>query len=263
MAAASTLKSRAYRYLRQQIILGQFPPGTRVTEESLSRQMGISRGPIREALRQLDSEGIIRHVAHQGATVHAPSPHEFEELADLRASLESMIAARAAERITPRQVEQLRAQVAHMREIGRQVQGQQLELLDEGIACEVTRADLRFHGILMDAANCPRSVKILRDSRVLSFVWAMGRPDAVWGAVKHLAVTLREHHRIYKAVAARDPAAAREAMLRHLENSKDFFLSILETPSDTRAGSFGDFPSVRKLLASFEEGGEPLGEIQP
>src|SRR5262245_35959970 len=119
MPSESTLTRKAYHFLREEIILGRIEAGARLTEHALSERTGISRGPSREALRQLDSEGIVRHVAHQGATVHVPSVREFEELADLRTALESMIAARAAERITSRQVSILRETVEDLRDAAR------------------------------------------------------------------------------------------------------------------------------------------------
>jgi len=253
MANPSTLKQTVYNFIRERIILGEMRPGARITEEAVAEETGVSRGPIREAIRQLDSEGIVRHVAHQGATVYAPTAREFEELLDLRVSLESGMAARAAERATPRQIEQLREEVDRLRGLFREIMRRRLKSMDETLACGVTRADLQFHSTLIDAADSPRAAKMLRDTRVLSLVWSQRQSNAEGVAAKHVKITLHEHGRIVDAVANRDAGAARAAMVAHLEHSKAVFLPVFDaTGARVSDKSLAAFPAVRRLLAGFE-----------
>jgi DNA-binding GntR family transcriptional regulator len=250
MNSPSTLKQHAYRYLREKIILGEIPPGTRLKEEVISRETGVSRGPIREAIRQLDSEGIVRHITHQGATVHAPSRDELQELVELRTSIESGIAARAAERAAPWIIELLSREVQRLATLLADIESKQTQTFDEATACVLAGADLRFHGILMEAAASPRAIRILRDIRILSFVWGLQRIDNLHNPKQVTSAVLKEHQAILDAIKAKDPIAARTAMMSHLSHATPSYL-----PSDQQSSTSTpliQYKQIRDLLLSFE-----------
>ncbi len=253
MASSSTLKQHAYRYLREKIILGEIPPGTRLKEEVISRETRVSRGPIREAIRQLDSEGIVRHITHQGATVHAPTRDEVQELAELSASIEAGVAARAAQRAAPWVIDLLSREVQRITAIVSDIQAQQLKILDEPTACALAGADLRFHGILMEAASSPRAIKILRDLRVLCFVWGLHRVDTTADAASTASNIHQEHQAIFDAVKAKNPDLANAAMMTHLTRAKDSYLQQVDQ-SNTSSHSIPliRYKQIRDILLSFE-----------
>ncbi len=247
MSSPSTLKQHAYRYLREKIILGEITPGTRLKEEVISRETGVSRGPIREAIRQLDSEGIVRHITHQGATVHDPTPDEILELAELRSSIESGVAARAAERAAPWVVELLAREVQRLATLLAEIDSKQARTFDEVSACALAGADLRFHGILMEAAASPRAIRILRDLRVLSFVWGIQRIDTLQDPRHATAAMLAEHQAIFDAIKAKDPVQARIAMMQHLLPAKP-----AQPGQTTSYTPLIQYKQIRDLLLSFE-----------
>ena len=98
----------AYDDLRRRIVAGELSPGERLREESLAEQLGVSRTPVREALRRLDSEGFIRFEPNRGAHVAAWTHDDLEEIFALRALLEGYCAALAARRCTAADVAALR-----------------------------------------------------------------------------------------------------------------------------------------------------------
>ena len=99
---------KAYRTVRDGVIAGRFPPARRITEQEVAEAAGVSRTPVREALRRLHAEGIVDFRPNQGAIVTAWSADDAEEIFELRAILESHGARRAAQRATSAQVAALR-----------------------------------------------------------------------------------------------------------------------------------------------------------
>lgn len=99
---------RAYNTLRAEIIEGIHPPGARVTEQEIAVSAGVSRTPVREALRRLEAEGLLRFVPHQGAFVTSWSEQDTEDIFELRAMLESYGARLAASKATAEDASQLR-----------------------------------------------------------------------------------------------------------------------------------------------------------
>ncbi len=99
---------RAYNTLRTGIIEGVYPPGSRVTEQEIAASAKVSRTPVREALRLLEAEGLLRFVPHQGAFVTRWSEQDAEDIFELRAMLEGHAARLAAGKATVEDVQQLR-----------------------------------------------------------------------------------------------------------------------------------------------------------
>src|SRR5690242_4529687 len=98
-AAPFSLRRRAYDRIREMLGRGQFPPGTRVSTLELSKRLGISRTPVREALSQLSSQGLVQEVPGFGVYVQIPQRKELEELYGMREILESYATALATQHI--------------------------------------------------------------------------------------------------------------------------------------------------------------------
>ncbi|CAN5852566.1 GntR family transcriptional regulator [soil metagenome] len=104
----------AYQHIRGAVLAGSYPPGSRIKEEILAESIGVSRTPIREALRRLHSEGVVRMIPNRGAHVMSFSDEELEELFALRADLDGYAAGLAASKITEEHVDQLSSMVDEM-----------------------------------------------------------------------------------------------------------------------------------------------------
>ncbi len=101
-------KIRAYSFIRDQIIRGAWPGGTRLQPERIAQTLGISRMPVRDAIAQLDAEGLVTSRPNQGAIVTLLPPQEIFELYEIRAALEGLAASKAAERISDDDVAELK-----------------------------------------------------------------------------------------------------------------------------------------------------------
>lgn len=107
----------AYQHIRAAVLSNDYPPGSRIKEETLAESIGVSRTPIREALRRLHSEGVVRMIPNRGAYVMSFSDEDIEELFGLRAHLDAYCAGVAALKITEAQIEHLISILEEMEEV--------------------------------------------------------------------------------------------------------------------------------------------------
>ena len=113
-AVPSTAQQQAYRFIREQILSGAYPGGCHVNPSKVADLLGISRMPVREAILQLDREGLVTVRPNRGAIVTALTPEEIEELFEIRAVLEAHAAARAVRHLAGEIFEELRELKARM-----------------------------------------------------------------------------------------------------------------------------------------------------
>jgi DNA-binding GntR family transcriptional regulator len=185
--------------IRDDIVGGHFALGDRLTEESLAHRYGVSRVPVREALRTLESEGFVRTRRHAGASVAEPSAQEAGDLLEIRALLEPLAVARAAQRRTEQQLRVLRGLVRLGRVRARQGEPADLPALDGW-----------FHETLAQAAASPGLAALLTQlRRKITWIYAVepgGRAEAAWN----------EHGAITDAIARRDADLARTLATAHV-----------------------------------------------
>ena len=186
------------RAIRDDIVSGAYPFGSRLTEELLARRFGVSRMPVREALLTLDSEGLVTTLRRAGACVAEPTEQEAADLLEIRALLEPLGAARAAQRRTEAHLKVLRGTVRLGRERARDGQPADLRALDGW-----------FHETLAQASGSPSLVALLTQVR-RKIVWVGAAP-----AVPPAADSWAERGAIVDAIARRDPSRARALMAAH------------------------------------------------
>ncbi|MFI0944124.1 GntR family transcriptional regulator [Streptomyces sp. NPDC021020] len=188
--------------IRDDIVAGYFPPGSRLTEELLAQRYGVSRVPVREALRTLESEGFVRTRKHAGASVAEPTEQEAADLLEIRRLLEPLGTARAAQRRTDAHLKVLRGLVRLGQE--RAVQGQLSDL---------PSLSGWFHETLAQASGSPTLAALLIQLRhKISWVYAddgSGRAAEAW----------EEHAAIVDAVARGDAERARRLAAVHVEHA--------------------------------------------
>lgn len=187
--------------IRAAIANGEYAPLQRLIEADLSQTFGASRATVRAALQELASEGLVEIQRNRGARVRAVSLAEAIEITEVRMVLEGLIAAKAAERVTRQQAQELRSIGTAMRKA---VATSQL--------LNYSDLNARLHHTIREIGDHPTATGIINRLHAQSvrfqFRLALqpGRP----------AVSLPQHERIIKAIAARDPAAAEAAMREHL-----------------------------------------------
>jgi DNA-binding GntR family transcriptional regulator len=139
-----TMAEYALDQLREAIILGELPPGAPLRLDELARQLGMSISPIREAVRQLESLGLAKHVPHQGARVLEFDIDDLRDLFEVRLAIESVTLRRAAERFTADDEAAARTHLARFD-----------EARAAGDVREVLRAHTDFHFALYEASDAP------------------------------------------------------------------------------------------------------------
>ncbi|MFE4261031.1 GntR family transcriptional regulator [Streptomyces sp. NPDC056883] len=188
--------------IRDDIVSGVFGPGARLTEEVLARRYGVSRVPVREALRTLESEGFVTTRRHAGACVAEPTEQEAADLLELRMLLEPLAAARAARRRSEAHLKVLRGLVRLGQERARRGQGEDLRSLGGW-----------FHETLSQASGSPGLIALLTQMRHkvawMYVVEAPVRPVESWV----------EHGAIVDAVARGDAERARALTAAHVDRA--------------------------------------------
>jgi DNA-binding GntR family transcriptional regulator len=195
---------QAYQTVRDGIISGRYPPASRITEQEIAEAAGVSRTPVREALRRLHGEGLVEFQANHGAVVTDWSDTDANEVFELRAMLESHGAARAAVNATPAQRQELRelAEEQHRHSVER----------GEGHLERIGELNSRFHRRLQEAANSPRLARALAallEAPLIMKTFLKYRPqDLERSAVHHLELV--------RAIESGDPDWAASVMRSHI-----------------------------------------------
>jgi DNA-binding GntR family transcriptional regulator len=151
--APFNLRHQAYERIRALVRSGRLAPGERVSTLELSRRLGISRTPIREALSKLASEGIMREVPGVGAYVHEPDATEVAELYGLREVLETYAAREAAAHMTDAELDRLEELCLRMRAVARHLRESGERYLDARSRDLWIDIDEKFHETLLTAAG--------------------------------------------------------------------------------------------------------------
>lgn len=220
----------AYEYVRKRILSGEYPPGHALLTEVLASEIKVSRTPVRDALRKLETDGLVTIRAHLGASVKKMELKEFREMCDLRLALESHAAGLAALNHTEADLSEIRYALEAMRRLTEQIIAANQE---QPLLAELVREDVRFHIAIMTAANNELMKKeILRlhlVNRVVSGTSA-GEKQMVKKKAESDArrrEVLAKHTDIYTAIAASDPVKAKREMEFHLQELIDHNLLLM------------------------------------
>jgi DNA-binding GntR family transcriptional regulator len=204
--------------IQARVLSGDVPVGSRLRQEALAEEFGVSRTPVREALRQLQATGIVELLPNRGAVVRGPSAREIREAYEVRAELEGLAAELAAERISDRDLVRLREAEALFREsvanlIERRAR-RPAPWRDESVW---VRANDLFHQAILEAAGNRRLSDTIADLH-RSFP-----RDLTWAALSQssrlLAENVEQHAEILEAIERRDPAEARRRMIEHIRSA--------------------------------------------
>lgn len=221
MLAVEPLNTPAYvrvrETLRADILAGAFPPGTHVRLSELSRRYGLSANPIREALLHLEGEGIIAMRNHRGAIV-APVDRRFvENVYDLRAAIQAMLARRAAEQHNEADLAAIRAAEAEF-----------ARAAAAGNEAAAVVANRRFHAAIDRIAGNAMALEVLEGRSSLAYAV---RRRFGYGPGR-LAAVAAQHAGIVAAIAARDPDRAAAALAEHCQDAKRDLLALLDSTPD-------------------------------
>jgi DNA-binding GntR family transcriptional regulator len=211
-----------YRRLREMILTGELQPRTRLVELHLAEQFEVSRTPVREALKRLAAEQLVVADPMRGLIVHAPGPHEIEDVYRVRDALDALAVRLAAVRITPEAMIRLKLVLESMRDA---IEHQRID--------QVINANMTFHGVIYEAAG---SVTLSRLATELSdFVRRFS--SGAFSDPERANEVLREHEKILQALERHDGDAAAEASSAHLRTASTY---LVETGLRQQADGAGN-----------------------
>ncbi|MCA9859277.1 MAG: GntR family transcriptional regulator [Thermomicrobiales bacterium] len=207
-----TVQTAATNQIRQWILDGKLAPGERLHQDQLAEALNVSRMPVREAIRQLASEGLVTVVAHRGAFVASLDPEEIRELYRVRSALECLAVRYSVPKITDETVQELGRLLADMRAV-------ESENKEE----ETIELDRRFHDLLMEPANMGYLQGLIRQSRQKSE--AFRRAHTYIPGRSH--ISNQEHRQILDAVSRRAAPLAEQLVEEHLTNAANHLIAYL------------------------------------
>jgi len=225
-----SLTSAVADKLRDQIIRGEIAEGTQLRQDAIATQYRVSRIPVREALRQLDAEGLITIVPNRGAIVPALSPDDIEELFSIRALLEPQVLKRSIPQLTE-------ADFSEAEEILRTYMS---ELRREDHVSGWGRLNWQFHSALYSRANLPRSMAIIRNVNNSGERYTRLQLYLTHGIKR----ANEEHHKILRLCRQRDIVAACTLLREHIENAgQSLKQALLERRDSTQTSKDNHRPS--------------------
>ena len=215
MGKTTTSPKQIRDLLEEELVNGSHLPGTKLDEAKLCEKFGISRTPVREALRQLAETGLISLVPNRGAFVAELSVSNLIEMFEVMAELEAMCGRLAARRISVDQLERLKACHEECRIAG-----------EEGNADEYYYSNAKFHEVIYEACQ---------NSFLIEQVEALHRRLQPYRRMqlkvpKRMLDSFNEHEEVVQAIVAGDGAAAEDSLRRHLliqgERFNDFVVAV-------------------------------------
>ena len=206
--------------LRERILRGDYPEGEPLRQDALADELGVSRIPVREALRQLEAEGLVTFNPHRGAVVSSLSLDEINELFELRADIECELLTRAIPRTTKEQLER-----------ATDVLDEFQEALDAGEATRWGPLNWHFHAALYAPAERKFTMGVLQKLHQHS-----DRYFRMQVLLAHGGMRANEEHRaIANAVRGRDIASATQLMRAHILGAGSSLVALLEEQRGQRA----------------------------
>lgn len=205
-----TIRKKVYTYVREQILSGRIAPNERLIETKIAQEIGTSRTPVREALHNLEIEGLIQSIPRVGYQVKTISAREVEEICEIRSVIENLAARWAMEKAPAKVIRELKKNIALAR-----------EQVAEGEIRAFIDLDAQFHESLARLSGSSRLLELaqtLRGHMLRYRVQSIFSEETVLQAIKG-------HQRILKAIENGDRPGLTEAIQIHLEESKKSILS--------------------------------------
>lgn len=206
------LRDVVFKTLRQAILKGELKPGERLMEIHLANQLGVSRTPIREAIRMLELEGLVTMIPRRGAEVAHITLKSLQDVLEVRRALDALAVELACERITEGELMKLREACNHFAEVTKTQD-----------AAKIAQADVELHDIIVQAANNIRLKQLVSN---LSEQMYRYRFEYIKDATKHEQL-IKEHEIIYNAIAAMDKETAAKAVKTHIDNQEQSIIEML------------------------------------
>lgn len=206
------LRDLVFHTLRRAILQGYLKPGERLMEIKLANRMGVSRTPIREAIRMLELEGLVVMIPRKGAQVAKITEKDLRDVLEVRMGLEQLAVKFATQRISDEQVEEL---FRASRQFGKAVKEDNLT--------QIAEADVHFHDLVYKASGNDRLIQLLNNLREQMYRYRIEYLKV--SAIRDSLV--KEHDILCQKLKERDMDGAREIMESHIGRQEEYILQNL------------------------------------
>jgi len=202
------LKEKVYTYLYGSIVNGVYLPEEAIIEQEVSDKLGISRTPVREALKKLEHEGLVTHMPSRGTFVRSVSAYDIEEIMELRIMFETCALRAAIKQLTDQELSKIESALS--------------KLSPESAMEDFYAVDAKLHALIMKCSG---------NRRMFNFHEMLSGQMKLFGRISaqtpgRLVLSLDEHVQIVAALRERDYKKAEEALVSHLENVKQSTLNV-------------------------------------
>ncbi len=213
------LRDVVFKTLRQSILTGELKPGERLMEIHLAEKLGVSRTPIREAIRQLELEGLVVMLPRRGAQVAHITEKSMSDVLEVRLALDELAVKLACERITDEEIERLREACLKFE-----------EAVDSADIRNITSADVAFHDIIFIASRNNRLMQMMNNlaEQMYRYRFEYIKDDSGWQSL------ITEHRMITDAIAMRDPELSARAIHVHIKNQENSIIRTIRREEKSR-----------------------------
>ena len=213
------LRDVVFNTLRQAILRGELKPGERLMEIQLANKLGVSRTPIREAIRKLELEGLVLMIPRKGAEVAEITEKNMRDVLEVRKALEELAVQLACEKITAEEIEEMKKAAEEFRMI----------LKNKDIT-EIAEADVRFHDIIYMATDNQKLILLLNNLREQMYRYRVEYLKDE--ETRNLLVS--EHEELVKAIREGDVQKAQDISFHHLENQRKAIIRTIRAENEAK-----------------------------
>ena len=208
------LRDVVFNTLRQAILRGELKPGERLMEIQLANKLGVSRTPIREAIRKLELEGLVLMIPRKGAEVADITEKSLMDVLEVRKALEELAVKLCCDKITPAEIEDLHRAAAEFERI-----------LESNDVTEIAEADVRFHDIIYLATGNQKLIQLLNNLREQMYRY---RVEYLKQKEAHPRLVM-EHEELIRRIEKKDKTAAAGIVCRHIDNQAEVVTDSIRT----------------------------------
>ena len=209
------LRDVVFNTLRQAILRGELKPGERLMEVQLANKLGVSRTPIREAIRKLELEGLVLMIPRKGAEVADITEKSLMDVLEVRKALEELAVQLCCDKITGKEIEELHRAADDFRRI--------LKTSDD--VTEIAEADVRFHDIIYLATGNQKLIQILNNLREQMYRY---RVECIKRKESH-PILIAEHEEIIRRIENKEKKEAADIVCRHIDNQAEVVTGVIRT----------------------------------
>ena len=208
------LRDVVFNTLRQAILRGELKPGERLMEIQLATKLGVSRTPVREAIRKLELEGLVLMIPRKGAEVADIVEKGLRDVLEVRKALEELSVRLACDRITKKEIDELKRAAEEFK-----------KTLKQRDITKIAEADVRFHDIIYMATDNQRLIQLLNNLREQMYRY---RVEYLKNEKVHSQL-IKEHEELISNIVGRNKEEATPIMNKHIDNQVAAVMDVIRT----------------------------------